>query len=180
MNVYDFTVAQQDGSQKSLSDYKGDVLLIVNTATGCGFTPQYEALETIYHDFKDQGFEVLDFPCNQFGHQAPGTDEEINQFCTLNYHTDFPRFAKIDVKGPDAEPLFTWLAGETTFDGFGKGPKALAVAAAAKAMDKDYKKNSDVKWNFTKFLIDREGNIVERFEPTASMDKVREVIENAL
>ena len=180
MNVYDFTVKARDGQDVSLRDYEGKVLLVVNTATGCGFTPQYEELEALYHDDKDKGFEILDFPCNQFGNQAPGSDAEIHEFCTLKFGTDFPQFSKIDVLGENADPLFKWLSENTKFGGFGKGPKALMMGAVAARMDKNYKNNGNVKWNFTKFLIGRDGNIVKRFEPTDSMDEVKKEVEALL
>jgi len=155
MNVYDFKVLNQKGEEVSLDIYKGKVLLIVNTATKCGFTPQYEALEAMYEELHDKGFEILDFPCNQFLHQAPGSDEEINQFCTLKYNTKFPRFKKIDVKGANADPLYKWLICQN---------------------EKNKPKN--IKWNFTKFLIDKNGNVVERFgsmdKPESFIDKVKE------
>ena len=179
MNIYDFTVKAQDGNEISLSDYKGKVLLVVNTATGCGFTPQYDELQDLYDQFKDKGFEILDFPCNQFGGQAPGDDEEIHSFCTGRYGITFPQFSKIDVNGENAAPLFKWITENTRFEGFGKGPAALMMSAVAKKMDKDYKNNGKIKWNFTKFLIDREGNIVARFEPT-DMKKLRAKIEEYL
>ena len=166
MTIYDFEVKTQDGKSISLADYKGKVLLIVNTATGCGFTPQYDELQDIYNELKEQGFEILDFPCNQFGEQAPGNDEEIHSFCTGRYGITFPQFAKIDVNGEIAIPLFKWLTENTKFEGFGKSPMALIMNGVVKKMDKDYKNNSAIKWNFTKFLIDRSGNIVARFEPT--------------
>ncbi|MDE5737283.1 MAG: glutathione peroxidase [Oscillospiraceae bacterium] len=166
MTIYDFEVKTQDGKSISLADYKGKVLLIVNTATGCGFTPQYDELQDIYNELKEQGFEILDFPCNQFGEQAPGNDEEIHSFCTGRYGITFPQFAKIDVNGENAIPLFKWLTENTKFEGFGKSPMALIMNGVVKKMDKDYKNNSAIKWNFTKFLIDRSGNIVARFEPT--------------
>lgn len=166
MTIYDFEVKTQDGKSISLADYKGKVLLIVNTATGCGFTPQYDELQNIYNELKEQGFEILDFPCNQFGEQAPGNDEEIHSFCTGRYGITFPQFAKIDVNGENAIPLFKWLTENTKFEGFGKSPMALIMNGVVKKMDKDYKNNSAIKWNFTKFLIDRSGNIVARFEPT--------------
>ena len=158
MNVYDFKVLNQKGEEISLDMYKGKVLLIVNTATKCGFTPQYEALEAMYEELKDKGFEILDFPCNQFLHQAPGSDEEINQFCTLKYNTKFTRFKKVEVKGDEAIPLYKWLICQNE-----KGkPKAI-------------------KWNFTKFLIDRNGNVVERFgsmdKPKSFIDKVKEELK---
>ncbi|MCR5461498.1 MAG: glutathione peroxidase [bacterium] len=158
MNVYDFKVLNQKNEEVSLDIYKGKVLLIVNTATKCGFTPQYEALEAMYEELKDKGFEILDFPCNQFLHQAPGSDEEINQFCSLRFNTKFPRFKKIDVKGDNADPLYKWLICQN---------------------EKNKPKN--IKWNFTKFLIDRNGNVVERFgsmaKPEKFIDKVREELE---
>jgi len=180
MSVYDFKVKAQDGSEVALSDYEGKVLLIVNTATGCGFTPQYDELQDIYEEFHDKGLEILDFPCNQFGEQAPGSDEEIHSFCTGRFGITFPQFAKIDVNGENAIPLYKWLVANSTFEGFGKGPKALAMSGVMKVMDKDYKNNSKIKWNFTKFLISRDGNIIGRFEPTNSMKSVREAVEKAL
>ena len=142
MNVYDFKVKGQDGNEVSLDQYKGKVLLIVNTATGCGFTPQYEALEALYEKYRDQGFEILDFPCNQFFRQAPGTDQEINQFCSLKYNTQFPRFKKLEVRGDNKDPLYAWLITQN-----------------------EKNKPVNIKWNFTKFLIDRNGNVVGRFGP---------------
>ncbi|MCM1180615.1 MAG: glutathione peroxidase [Clostridium sp.] len=179
MSIYDFTVKAQSGEDISLADYRGKVLLIVNTATGCGFTPQYGELQDIYDAFKEQGFEILDFPCNQFGEQAPGDDEEIHSFCTGRFGITFPQFAKIDVNGEHAIPLFKWLTENTKFEGFGKSPMALMMSGVAKKMDKDYKNNGNIKWNFTKFLIDREGNIVARFEPT-DMKNLKEKIKECL
>ncbi|MDE7281947.1 MAG: glutathione peroxidase [Ruminiclostridium sp.] len=179
MSVYDFTVNAQDGTDISLSDYKGKVLLIVNTATGCGFTPQYDELQDIYEEFKEQGLEILDFPCNQFGGQAPGDDEEIHSFCTGRYGITFPQFTKIDVNGENAIPLYKWLTENTSFEGFGKGPMALMMSGIAKMADKGYKNNGNIKWNFTKFLIDRSGNIIARFEPT-DMKNLKEKIKECL
>ena len=180
MSVYDFTVKAQDGTEVALSDYKGKVFLIVNTATGCGFTPQYDELQDIYEEFQAKGLEILDFPCNQFGEQAPGSDEEIHTFCTGRFGITFPQFAKIDVNGDNAIPLYKWLVENSTFEGFGKGPKALAMSGVMKLMDKDYNNNSKIKWNFTKFLISREGEIIGRFEPTNSMKDLRAAVEKAL
>ena len=180
MSVYDFTVKAQDGTEVALSEYKGKVLLIVNTETGCGFTPQYDELQDIYEEFQAKGLEILDFPCNQFGEQAPGSDEEIHSFCTGRFGITFPQFAKIDVNGDNAIPLYKWLVENSTFEGFGKGPKALAMSGVMKLMDKDYKNNSKIKWNFTKFLISREGEIIGRFEPTNSMKDLRAAVEKAL
>ncbi|MDO4974032.1 MAG: glutathione peroxidase [Eubacteriales bacterium] len=179
MNVYDFTVKTRKGEEVPLSNYNGQVLLIVNTATGCGFTPQYKELQAIYDAHKADGLEILDFPCNQFADQAPGTDEEIHTFCTGRFGITFPQFAKIDVNGENAIPLYQWLTSNTTFDGF-SGPAGLMLSGVVKKMDKDYKQNGNIKWNFTKFLIDREGNIVERIEPTTSMEKVKEKVEKLL
>ena len=180
MSVYDFRVKAQDGSEVSLADYKGKVLLIINTATGCGFTPQYDELQDLYDAHHKNGLEILDFPCNQFADQAPGSDEEIHNFCTGRYGITFPQFSKIDVLGQNADPLFQYLSENTSFHGFGKGPMALILSVAVKKMDKEYKNNSNIKWNFTKFLIDKDGNIVARFEPTESMDTIKEKVEEVL
>ena len=179
MNAYDFTVKDRIGNNISLSEYKGKVLLIVNTATGCGFTPQYDELQDLYENFSAKGFEILDFPCNQFGEQAPGNDEEIYTFCTGRFGITFPQFAKIDVNGENAIPLFKWLKENTKFNGFGKSPMSLILSGVVKKQDKDYKNNGNVKWNFTKFLIDRNGEIVARFEPT-DMKKLKKSIEEIL
>lgn len=179
MNIYDFKVRTQDGTEKSLADYKGKVLMVVNTATECGFTPQYEELQKLYDEYKDQGLEILDFPCNQFGNQAPGSDEAIHTFCTGRFGVTFPQFSKIDVNGENADPLYKWLTSNTTFEGFGKSVGAIALALVAKKNDKDYKKNGNIKWNFTKFIIDRKGNIAARFEPTIMAgleDKIKEYL----
>lgn len=179
-SIYDFTVKAQDGSEVSLADYKGKVLLIVNTATQCGFTPQYKELEALYRKFQDKGLVILDFPCNQFGEQAPGTDAEIHAFCTGQYAISFPQFAKVQVNGPDAEPLFTWLKSQQGFKGFGGGTKAQAMDKLLSQQDPDYANNPDIKWNFTKFLVDREGNVAARFEPTQSMKFVEAVVGSKL
>ena len=179
MNIYDFTVKTQEGGEVSLSDYKGKVLLVVNTATGCGFTPQYDELQDLYDELKDKGFEILDFPCNQFGKQAPGEDEEIHSFCTGRYGITFPQFSKVDVNGKNAIPLFKWLTENTKFEGFGMSPMGMMLSGVVKKNDKDYKKNGNIKWNFTKFLIDRNGEIVARFEPT-DMKSLKEKIKECL
>ncbi|MBQ3591424.1 MAG: glutathione peroxidase [Clostridia bacterium] len=179
MNVYDFQVTAQDGREVSLADYRGKVLLIVNTATGCGFTPQYAELQELYEACHDRGLEILDFPCNQFGEQAPGTDAEIHTFCTGRFGITFPQFAKIDVNGENATPLYCWLTENTTFEGFGASPMALMLSGIVKKMDKEYKNNGNIKWNFTKFLIDREGNIAARFEPM-DMKNLRQKVESCL
>ena len=178
--VYDFTVKSRTGEPVSLQDYAGKVLLIVNTATGCGFTPHYDPLEAMYKEFKDKGFEILDFPCNQFANQAPGDADEIHEFCTLKFGTEFPQFAKIDVNGEDAEPLFAWLAEQKPFESFGKGLKAAGLKKFADMNNKAFGDKAYIKWNFTKFLIDREGNVIQRFEPTADMDDVKAAVEKQL
>lgn len=180
MNIYDLTVKARDGSLVSLSDYKGKVLLIVNSATGCGFTPQYDELQDIYDEFRDSGLEILDFPCNQFGEQAKGTDEEIHSFCSDRYGITFPQFSKVDVNGENAIPLYKWLTENSRFEGFDKTPMGLMMISMLMAKDKDYKKNNDIKWNFTKFLIDRDGNIAARFEPTNPMKKVKQKIKEII
>ncbi len=178
--VYDFTVKDRKGNDVSLSTYEGKVLLIVNTATGCGFTPHYEPLEAMYKDLREKGFEILDFPCNQFANQAPGSEDEIHEFCTLKFGTEFPQFKKIDVNGETADPLFAFLATEKPFAGFGKGVKNVMLEKFANMNNKKYGDKAYIKWNFTKFLIDREGKVVARFEPTVDMADVRKAVEELL
>ena len=178
--VYDFKVKDRKGNEVSLGEYRGKVLLIVNTATGCGFTPHYEPLEAMYRDLKDKGFEILDFPCNQFAGQAPGTEDEIHDYCTIHYGTDFPQFAKIEVNGENAEPLFAFLAAEKPFEGFGKGLKNAALNRFAKMNNKKFGDKTHIGWNFTKFLVDREGKVIARFEPTVDMNDVREAVEKEI
>jgi glutathione peroxidase len=175
MAVYDHVAVKPDGTEVPLSTYEGKVLLIVNTATGCGFTPQYDALEAIYAKYRDQGFEILDFPCNQFANQAPESDEEIHEFCTMKFGTEFPQFKKGDVNGDDANPLFVELATAKPFQGF-DGLKAVVMNKVAKSVDKEFGDKAYIKWNFTKFLIGRDGTIIERFEPTAKMEKVEKAV----
>ena len=179
MTIYDYKVKKRDGSDFSLEEYKGKVLLIVNTATGCGFTPQYEGLEKLYKKYKDKGFEILDFPCNQFGNQAPGTDSEINSFCTLKYDTTFDRFSKIDVNGEDASSLFEYIKNQIPYSGV-KGIKNKLAMKAIEKISKSSKNENDIKWNFTKFLIDRNGNVVERFEPTIKPKEIENKIKEIL
>ena len=178
--IYDYTLTNGKGEEVSMKEYEGKVLLIVNTATGCGFTPHYEPIEKMYEKYNDKGLEVIDVPCNQFGGQTPGTDEEVHEFCTLHYNTQFPQMKKSDVNGENALPLFQYLKEQKGFEGFGKGPKAAMMSAMLKKMDKDYKTNPDIKWNFTKFVVDREGNVVARFEPTQSMDEVEACVKSLL
>ena len=178
--VYDFTVKDRSGNEVKLDTYKGKLLLIVNTATGCGFTPHYKPLEEMYKDLRDKGLEILDFPCNQFANQAPGSDDEIHNFCTLKFGTEFPQFAKIDVNGETADPLFAYLATEKPFESFGKGVKAAALNKFTSLNNKAFGDKAYIKWNFTKFLVDREGKVIARFEPTADMKDVRSAVEAAL
>ena len=180
MDIYDFSVFEPNGKEVMLSDFKGKVMIIVNTATGCGFTPHYKALERIYEQYHDKGLEIIDIPCNQFAGQTPGTDEEIHEFCTLKYNTQFPQMKKSDVNGENALPVYDYLKSQKGFEGFGKGVKAVAMSALLKKMDKDYKNNPDIKRNFTKFVVDRKGSVVARFEPTVSMDKVEKYIEEIM
>ena len=177
MGFYDYSVQTPKGEEVSMKSFEGKVVLVVNTATGCGFTPHYKDIEDMYEKYHDQGFEVVDVPCNQFAGQTPGTDEEIHEFCTLKYNTQFPQMKKSDVNGPNALPLFTYLKSQKGFEGFGKGAKALAMGLLLKRIDKDYKNNPDIKWNFTKFIVNRKGDVVARFEPTANMDEVRDCVE---
>ena len=178
MSIYDYKIKNANNEDISLNNYEGKVLLIVNTATGCGFTPQYEDLEKLWEQYHDKGLEIIDIPCNQFAGQTPGTQEEISNFCALHYNTQFPQMLKSEVNGANELPLYTFLKSQKTFEGFGKGPKALAMKALLKGIDPDYANNSDIKWNFTKFLIDKNGNVVERFEPTQSIDLIeKEILE---
>lgn len=180
MGFYDQTVVAPDGEVISMEKYRGKVVLVVNTATGCGFTPHYKDIEAIYEKYHEAGFEVIDVPCNQFAGQTPGTDDEIHEFCSLKYNTQFPQMKKTDVNGENAAPLFKYLKSEKGFEGFGKGPAALAMGVMLSKVDKNYKDNPDIKWNFTKFVIDREGNVVARFEPTEKMEKVAECVASLM
>lgn len=170
--IYEYTILDGKGNEVPMKNYEGKVLLIVNTATGCGFTPQYEDLQNMYSKYHAQGLEIIDIPCNQFAGQAPESDEEIHEFCQLKYKTEFPQMKKSEVNGANELPLYTYLKSQQGFKGFGKGPKAFAFGAMMKRIDKDYKNNPNIKWNFTKFLVDREGNVVDRFEPTEDMKSV--------
>ena len=179
--VYEFSVKDRKGQDVSLKEYSNEVLLIVNTATKCGFTPQYEELEKLYEKYHQQGFEILDFPCNQFGQQAPGTDDSIHEFCKLNYGTDFPRFKKVKVNGPDAEPLFLFLQEQKGFAGWNmEHPLAHILDDMLSKQDADYKSKADIKWNFTKFLVNKKGQVISRFEPTESIASIETQIEELL
>ena len=181
MEIYKFTVKDRKGNDVSLADYKGKVLLIVNTATRCGFTPQYTELEALYEKYSAKGLEILDFPCNQFGQQAPGTEEEIHQFCQLNYNTKFPQFKKIEVNGDNQSPLFAYLKSQKGFKGFDPNHQIgkILIDMLSKA-NPDYDKNPDIKWNFTKFLIDRNGNVIERYEPTEDIKVIEKAMEKLM
>ena len=157
MKIYDFNVKTRKGEEISLSNFKGKVMLIVNTATGCGFTPQYEGIEKLYEEYHEKGLEVLDFPCDQFGHQAPGSDDEIHEFCTAKFKTQFEQFAKIEVNGENESPLYTFL----------KKQKGGIMG-------------SNIKWNFTKFLVDAEGNVVNRYAPTVEPKDIEKDIKKLL
>ena len=165
MKFYDLKVKRRDNSDLSLSELKGKVVLVVNTATGCGFTPQYEGLEYLYKKFKEKGFEILDFPCNQFGHQAPGDNDEIHAFCTAKYNTTFDQLNKIDVNGENEDPIFTLLKSEQPKEVV-KGFKNKLAMKAIYKISKTRVKDSDISWNFTKFLVDKDGNVVKRYDPT--------------
>ncbi len=167
MKIYDFKVKDLDGNDVSLDSYKGKVVLVVNTATKCGFTPQYKELQDFYEKYNAQGFEIIDFPCNQFKDQAPEDNQEIHKFCTGRFGITFPQYGKIDVNGENEDPLYTYLKQEKPVPNFGKGLKAKAFKKIAKALNGS-NKESDIQWNFAKFLIDREGNVIERYEPTVS------------
>ncbi len=180
-SILDFTVKDRKGNDVALSEYKGKVLLIVNTATRCGFTPQYEELEALYKAYKDKGLEILDFPCNQFGNQAPGTEEEIAQFCSLNYGTEFPQFKKIEVNGENEDPLFTFLKKEKGFEGFDLNhPIGKILAEVMEKNDPDYASKPDIKWNFTKFLVDGNGKVIARYEPTHDIKLIEQDIIKVL
>ena len=180
MSIYDLAVKTRKGEDFALSGLRGKVLLIVNTATGCGFTPQYEALEKLYEVYHEKGLEVLDFPCNQFGHQAPGEDEEIHAFCTGKYKTQFDQFKKIDVNGENEDPLFTELKAQAPNDEPVSGFKAKAAMAAITKLSTSCKAPCDIRWNFTKFLVDREGQVVRRLSPIADPMELEESIRALL
>ena len=179
MSIYDFEVKDGEGNMVSLKEYEGKVLLIVNSATKCGFTPQYTELNEIYAEFNEQGFEILDFTCNLFESQAPGSTEEITEVCRNKWLVPYSIFEKIDVNGENADPLFEYLKNAQPFTEItGKGATKLKLVL--KAMDRHYKDNNDIKWNFTKFLVDREGNVVQRFEPTEDLGDVKAAIKELL
>ena len=176
MSIYDYTVPKAKGGELALADLKGKVLLIVNTATGCGFTPHYKDLEDIYEAFHDKGLEIIDVPCNQFGGQTPGTDDEIHEFCTLHYNTTFEQMKKSDVNCENELPLYTYMKAQKGFEGFTEHQyKDLLENMFAQA-DPDWASKPDIKWNFTKFVVDRNGEVVARFEPTVDMNTIKDCI----
>lgn len=180
-NLYDFEVMAQKNQPLPLSQYKGKVVLIVNTASKCGFTFQYQDLQRLYDKYNSKGFEILDFPCDQFGGQSPESDEQTTAFCQLNYGTTFAQLQQIEVNGENESPLYTWLKSEKGFFGFDRNnPVSQKLDDRLKKVDPDYAKSSDIKWNFTKFLIDREGNVVARFEPTADINRIDNMIQAQL
>ncbi len=179
MSIYDYKVKNRSGEDVSLNDFKGKVLIIVNTATGCGFTPQYEGLEKLYKEYHDRGLEILDFPCNQFGNQAPGTDDEIHEFCALKYDTTFDQFSKVDVNGENEIPLYTFLKDAIADDTIDGMENKMAMKAVEK-ISKTAKDKKDIKWNFTKFLIDREGNVVGRYSPTYKPEDMEEKVKELI
>lgn len=178
---YDFEAEDVQCEKHQMEEYRGKVVLVVNTAIQCGFTPQYDKLQDMYEDYREQGFEILDFPCNQFGSQAPGTNEEIAAFCDAKFGITFQQFAKIDVNGEHEHPLYTFLKEQKGFQGFDpENPLTVLLTSNLDRIHPDYRDTSDIKWNFTKFLIDREGNVTERFEPTADMEAVAEKVRELL
>lgn len=179
-SFYDYTLTARTGETVNLADFRGKVVLVVNTATGCGFTPQYAPIEQMYLDYHDQGLVILDIPCNQFGHQAPGTDDEIHEFCTVHFNTTFPQMKKSEVNGENQLPLYAFLKSQQGFKGFGEGKMADLLRDLLSKNDPDYASKSDIKWNFTKFVIDRSGNVVARFEPTQDMADVEAFIKTLL
>ncbi|MDR1558609.1 MAG: glutathione peroxidase [Clostridiales bacterium] len=176
MSIYDFSYTSISGGVVKLSEYAGKALLILNTASKCGFTPQYEGLEQLYKTYGERGLVVIGFPCNQFGKQEPGGDDQISEFCKVRYGVTFPLSTKIDVNGENAHPLFKWLKAQKPFEGFGKGAKAKMMSVLTKAKIGD----SDIKWNFTKFLIDRDGGVSGRYEPTVEPQSLINEIERLL
>ena len=179
MSVYDYSIVDRNGKNIKLNEYKGKVLIFVNTATGCGFTPQYEGLEKLYNKYHEKGLEIIDVPCNQFGNQAPGTDDEIHEFCSLKYNTSFDQFAKADVNGENELPLYTYLKEQIKEDRINGMKNKMAIKAIEK-ISKTIKNDGDIKWNFTKFLVDKDGNVVERYSPTFKPEDMEETIKKII
>ena len=179
MNIYDFKVSDNKGQEVSLAKYKDQVVLVINSATECGFTPQYEQLQKLYADYKDRGFVILDFPCNQFGHQAPGSNEEIAKFCSSRFGVTFPLFDKVEVNGAGEAPLFAYLKEEKGFAGFGPdNDMSRLLTKMLGEADPDFASKPDIKWNFTKFLVDQKGHVIRRFEPTEGVEVVEEAVKS--
>ena len=179
MSIFDYFIVDRNGKKVSLKEYKGKVLIIVNTATGCGFTPQYEGLEKLYKEYHDKGLEIIDIPCNQFGNQAPGNDDEIHEFCALKYNTSFDQFKKADVNGENEIELYTYLKEQIKEDTI-EGMKNKMAMKAIDKISKTAKKDGDIKWNFTKFLVDREGNVVGRYSPTYKPEDMESKIQELI
>ncbi len=179
-SIYDFNTTSGKGAEVKFADYKGKVLLIANTASKCGFTPQYDGLEALWQKYKDKGLVVIGFPCDQFGHQEPGDNAQIEEFCRLNHGVSFPLMAKSDVNGPDANPIFKWLYSQKPFEGFGEGETAAFMDKMLSSKDPEYAANPDIKWNFTKFLVGRDGQVVARYEPTVAPEAIEEAIKALL
>lgn len=179
MSIYDFKINTRAGKKLNLKELKGKVILIVNTATGCGFTPQYEGLEELYEKYHEKGFEILDFPCNQFGHQAPGDNDEIHAFCTAKYKTKFDQLAKIDVNGENEAPIYTYLKEKQPNEEIKGLKNKIAMKAIAK-ISTTTKKDNDITWNFTKFLVDREGNVIKRYSPTFNPKDIEKDLINII
>ena len=177
--IYDFKVLGNKGAEVDFAQYEGKVLMIVNTASKCGFTPQYDGLEALYQKYKDQGLVILGFPCDQFAHQEPGSNEEIAEFCRINHGVTFPLMGKTDVNGANANPVFVYLKENAQAEA-GKGLKAKATALLFKAISKSVEKDSDIKWNFTKFLVNRDGTVIKRFEPTTTPEAIEKDIQEML
>lgn len=179
MSIYDYSIVDRNGKEISLKGNKGKVLIIVNTATGCGFTPQYEGLEKLYKEYHEKGLEIIDIPCNQFGNQAPGTDDEIHEFCALKYNTSFDQFAKADVNGENELPLYTYLKEQIKEDKIDGMKNKMAMKAVEK-ISKSTKKDGDIKWNFTKFLVDKEGKVIGRYSPTFKPENMEKDIKKVI
>ena len=177
--IYDFKALNNKGLEFDFAQFRGKVLMIVNTASKCGFTPQYDGLEELYQKYKDQGLCIVGFPCDQFAHQEPGSDEEIAEFCRINHGVTFPLMSKADVNGPAAHPVFEYLKGAAPTEEY-KGMKAKATRTMLKGISKSVEKESDILWNFTKFLIGRDGSVVKRFPPTATPESMEEDIKAML
>ena len=179
VKIYDFKALSNKGAEVDFAQFEGKVLMIVNTASKCGFTPQYDGLEALYQEYKEQGLVIVGFPCDQFAHQEPGSNEEIAEFCRINHGVTFPLMAKIDVNGADAHPVFVYLK-ENAQAEEKKGFKAKATAVLFKAISKSVEKESDIKWNFTKFLISRDGSVIKRFEPTTTPEAIEKDVKAML